>query len=680
MAGRGTRENESGFRVKKVVPEIPPAAVIAQAQLDAIRGLQIAELADQGVDLVEIDIPHDRPVMVVTLGDLHVGSTATDHDKMLEIRDMILAQPDICVVLLGDEIEGMKAPYLDTNTARTPIDVRQQIELLREVFLGPLAKAGRVLGMVVGYWGHPGWAQDSSTINPWKDMVQGYDIPLINNGGQIKLTFKNGHEQSLRIFHNPPGKSNDDRVFGLRKALVYESLPDRPNVATGAHLHRAGIAKEYSPNDTNTDTAPQATVMVQSGTIKGSNPLLPSDRFGTKLGAPPTDTVGQGVIFTPRKKRNGRKLEQNYPFATYEHGLLAFSALQLLNNLEAQGITAEMMEKIHSEVEARPNITFNKRKSQRVSVPYDESPEPSTNGTIYDRWHEDLSPQYSRAHYDVVTQLPIAVELVQNVRAGSNSEGLKALQHYFADRLQNNPHALVALLRNMVDQEVAGDSKRIEVLDKIVALGVQYPQQILAIMHDGNLRQEAWKSSTGKEAGQGPVPAGTYLSDRMKAPLIAHHSTLELSVGPKVFSALRPNYTMLTLDGLDKHGSQYRPTFGHGRVYDLYTQTKPGIVVGGHMPSSGFSVRPDASNSETPVPVFVAPGWWAATADAQGKRNTRPGSMPGQSVILMPGANVADYMVFPTANPEETKYMHEALLLWQGLQVLGLTKSVIAQK
>ncbi len=683
MAGKektGKGEQAARFKVKKVEPAIPSQAVIAKAQLDAIRGLQIAERADQGLDFVQIEIPHDRPVMVLTLGDLHVGSIATDHDKMIEIRDMILSQPDTCVVLLGDEIEGLKAPYLDTNTARTPIDVRQQIELFREVFLGPLAESGKVIGMVVGYWGHPGWAQDSSTINPWKDMVEGYEIPLIKNGGQIELAFKNGHKQSLRIFHNPPGKSDFDRVFGLRKALVHESLPGRPNVSTGAHLHRSGVAKEYMAKDTNTDSVQQAMVMVQSGTIKGSNPNLPSDRFGTKLGAPPTDTVGQGVIFSPRKKRNSRKLEQNYPFATYEHGLMAFSAMQLLNDLETQGMTAEMIEKIHQEVEEKPIVTFNKRKSKRVSVPYDETPSVSKDGTIYDRWHEDLSPQYSRAHFDVESKLPVAVELIQNVRAGSNSEGLSALEHYFTDRLKNNPHALVALLRNIVDQEVAADSKRKEILDKVIRLGAEYPEQILAIMHDGNLRQKAWKSSAGKEIGQGPIPAGTYLSDKLHAPLIAHHSTIQLSVGPRNFSSLRPNYTMLALDGLDKHGSQFRPTFGHTRVYDLYSQTKPGIVVGGHMPTSGFSIKPDASNPETSVPVFVAPGWWAATADSQGKRNTRPGSMPGQSVILMPGESVADYMVFPTSNPEETKYLHEALLLWQGLRVLGLTDNVLVQK
>ena len=120
----GKKEKDS-FRIKNTHPDAPTDAEIAAIQLEALKALQVAEKAELGAVEVEVEIRHNRPIMVLTLGDLHVGSIATNHDKLVEIRDMVLSNPDICVVLLGDEIEGLKPQYLDTNAARTPIDVRQ---------------------------------------------------------------------------------------------------------------------------------------------------------------------------------------------------------------------------------------------------------------------------------------------------------------------------------------------------------------------------------------------------------------------------------------------------------------------------------------------------------------------------------------------------------------------------
>lgn len=665
------------FRIKGTSKPDLSAEEIAQMQYEAMKNLQAIERASIGVAEADVSIRHNRPIMVLTLGDLHVGSEATDYDKLDEIVEMVLSHPDICVVLLGDEIEGLKDKYLDTNTARTPMDVRQQIDYFKTRFLDKLANEGRVLGMVWGYFGHPGWAQDSSTIDPWRSMVEGYDIPLIRNGGRLNISFQNGHTQSLQIFHGVPGKTANDPVFGLRNALIQQSRPQRPNGAVGGHYHRSGIAKEYQPTNVLTNSAPQAMVMLNSGTLKGTGEDV--DRFGIKLGLPPSDPVGQALVVSPRKRGNG-KYEKNYPVMSYDHGLLALAALQMWDSLESQGMTEEMKETIRAQVEEKPEVVFNSRRSRQVMSPHDESPsKASLDEDTYQRWHNELQPQYAKAHFDIHTQLPVAVDFISNVRTGSNSEGFRPLEYYMKDRFKENPHALMAFLRNIVDQDVAKDPRRKEILDKIIALGVQYPEQVLTIMHDRNLRRNEWKRSLGDDALFSPIAAGSYLSEGLGAPLIAHHSVLQFSVGPKDATAqLRPHYTMETLDALDQHTSHYRPTFGHGQIYKLYEETKPGMIVGGHTPTAGFSSRVDRSNPETDQPIFISPGWWAKTADSIGRGNARPGAMPGQSAILMPGQSKEDYMVFPTSNPEETKLMHEALLLWQGLQILGLTGSVQA--
>jgi len=680
MARRNKEEEgkrkKQPFRVKDQSPESITQEERSRRIIDSIKSMQAVERDYIGKDEVTIRIAHDRPVMIMTIADLHMGSIATDYDKIDELREMILANPDVGVILLGDELEGLKTPYLDTNTARTIPDVHQQIDLVKNIFIGPLAEEGRILGMVSGYWGHNGWAQDSATINTWMMLADDYGIPIIRNGGVLKIQYANGHEQSMRIFHNPPGKSKLDPVYGLRQVLQGESLPSRPNMALAAHTHRAGVAKEYQPDIPKSNAQPQAQVVINTGTVKGSSEATPPDRFGVKLGFPLADQLGQGFILNTRTRNSGRKLESNIPFITTQHGVTAFAALQILNRLEQQNMTDEMMERIHKEVEEKPEVTFMERASKRVSQPYEENPAEHDEDT-YNRWDkEGLVPQYARVRYNVDTRLPIAIDFIQNIRMGSNSEGSKALESYMKSRFLDNPHAFMAFLRNIVDTDTAKDPQRKQILEKLIRLGAKYPEQVLVVMHDGNLRSAGWKSAVGDDPNSGPIPAGTYLAQGMDAQLIRHQSVIDLAVGPGTSSKGKTKYSILTLDKLGQHGSANRPTFGHSRIYDLYTQRKPGVVVGGHLANSGYSTRFDRSNPETDNPYFIQPGWWANTVNTMGKGNAGPGAMPGQSIILLPGTGPENYMSFATANPEETKYLHEALLLWQGLGFLGLREDV----
>ena len=91
------------------------------------------------------------------------------------------------------------------------------------------------------------------------------------------------------------------------------------------------------------------------------------------------------------------------------------------------------------------------------------------------------------------------------------------------------------------------------------------------------------------------------------------------------------------------------------------------------MPLSGFMVFYDGSNSETPNPSLVAPGWWAKFCTTIGSGNTSPGAEPGQGIILMPGMTQADYLAFPTRNSQQTQELYTALTLLKGLEQLGIS-------
>lgn len=657
----------------KVAGEYPAKISNEEASLRIIKAIQAMQAVERnyiGRDEAVIAVEHSRPIRVMTVADLHMGSIATDYDAIMSLRDSILKDPDACIILLGDEIEGLTQKYLDTNAARTIPDVHQQIDMVKTTFIRPLAEQGKILGMVSGYFGHNGWTQDQSTVNTWMMMADEFGIPVIRNGGLLKIRYASGQEQSIEIHHNPPGKSKYDPVYGLREAIQSISEPNRPNMATAGHTHRAGIAKEYQPAVNNGKA--KAQMYINTGAFKGSNAQLPPDRFGVKLGFPLADKPGQGFI-TYFKGSDEKAEIDSWPALTTDVLLTMQRALELLNDTESAGTTAEYMGMIRDQI-TPASARFNERGSRKVATPFDESPEesPQIDETYQELYGDIVTGQYQTASWNIVSDLPVSIDFIQNIREGSHASGYDALERYMAERFAENPQAFIVFLRNIVDQDVADDPKRKAILDKLVSLGVKYPEQVLAVLHDSNLRSKSWKKSVGKSDDDGPIPAGSYLANGMGAKLIRHKSTLRLAVGPSSSTTQKPVYSVMTLDKQGRHGSSNRPTFGNMRIYDRQATRKPGVVAGGHLGMSGFSSRFDGSNPETDSPVFIAPGWWADTVDTEGKGNSGPGALPGQAAILIPGKSERDYMVIPTSNPEETKLFHEALILWYGLQILGL--------
>ena len=684
--GEERRDRSRHFRLSRVEPEMLSKKDSAVMMLEAIERLQKIERDYIGRDLVEVEVRHNRPVMLITAADLHALSLATDNQGILALRDFVLEDPDRIVALLGDEVEGIVEKYLNTNAARTPADFHKQIDWLRTVFLEPLAAEGRVACMVGGYWGHPGWAEDATTLNTWRMMTDGLDIPILANGGLLRLVFANGEKHELEIWHNPPGKSESDSVFGLRRAAQQISASKRADGFASAHIHRMGIAKELYPGKV-------TTYYISTGTLKGSNPNFPPDRFGKKLGRPLADRLGQGVIVQPAKRGQEAR---SVPYPSQLHGEVAYDALELLDVAERQGMTDELLQTIRARVEDEPKITFDKGESVVSRVPYESKKElPLKRGQAQESpfYDEPMVPPYDVLAYNIRAKLPVVLHLLAKARLGSVVEGRKPLVSYQKDLIIDNPHDLVVYLGRMIDHDAGNRPDRKEILDGFAEIINNAQGQTLAIMLDECLRQWAWKSEIfageyeedqdekGKERRskvyEPAIPPGTYLAGKTGVPLIHHLSLIKVAVGPGASIVQKPLYVGAFADKLEKSGSITKPTFGLKRLYDLQLHEKPSFIAGGHMPNAGTYFWQDGTNSYTDYPLAIATGWFAGSVDTIGKGNVRPGALPGQAVIFMPGKTQADYLAFPAANADEAGYMHDALMLLKGLEIMGLTDKVL---
>ena len=685
------RDNKT-FSVISQKPEFTSSEDSRRLILEAIEGLQKVERNYMGREEITVGVKTNDSLMLVCGADLHIGSLATDHKSVLHLRDFVLNNSNAGLILLGDEVEGLKEKYMNTNTARTPIDFHKQIDFIREEILSPLAEKGKILGMVSGYWGHNGWAEDATTINTWMMLAEGYGIPILQNGGRLNIKFPNNYVHSETIWHNPPGKSRFDTVYGLRNAAFATSESSRSDGYMSGHIHRMGVGKELYSG------AKSSVYFISSGTAKGSSESIPNDRFGIKLGAPRTDPLGQGVIIEPRRKN---QKEKNYPFASFEQGEMANNALDLLDWTEKKGITAELLEKIRKEVESKPKISLVSGKS-RVSGDENMEDTPAETVKVDGAWvtnpysKMEMRAPYDSLTYNIETKLPVTLHILSNARLGSSSEGFNDLKKYHQEQIEFNPHSLVVFLRNMIDKDAGSSPQRMEILNKYKEIINGAKSQTLAIMMCESLRSNAWKKKikigeedyeddeenekVKKSVYSMPIAPGSYLAKETNTPLIHHLSLIKLTIGPKGPISEKPMYSGAFADKLMKHGSYSRPEFGLQRMYDLYTQEKPGFVAGGHMPHAGSMMFYDGSNAETNTPILVAPGWFAKYVNTMGKGNVMPGALPGQAIIFMPGSSKTDYLAFPTVSADETGYMQDAFTLFRGLELMGLTDKVLGRR
>lgn len=688
---------EAPKKLLKNVSVFPPdrtnEARIADYRVHMASGQRL-EIDNRGKTLVTHEVSDMNPKQILVISDWHLGSTVSDMDEMDRIRDYVLSNPNVLVIFAGDEIEGWSGgKHSQSIDAKADLDAQQQIEFMRMIYFEPLAAQGRILGMVSEYWGHPGWLSDK-TLNVWRTMVEGLDIKIIQNGGILKLRFPNKYEHSIKVWHNPPKGSRWDEVEGQRVVMQNTSESSRPNGSAAGHIHQMQVAEEVYAGSV------KKVYYISAGTVKGTNPNLSPDLFGTQLGLSRPGPQGEGVTVTPKK---GRVEDMNIPFANLKQAQMQIDAMTLLNRAEQQGLKHELLEKIHNKVESAPQLSYPAG-SNRLGERYKEERPPRNivvgGETIKNPYSMiEMKAPYSVLSMNVQTELPIALELVANARMGSTLEGYKDLKGFVGD-VAKNPHRLVLFLRNMIDKEAGRLPHRMDVLDRFVRLinGDEQPgsinEQTIAIMMCESMRQDDWKKGvyTGEledyEDSRGntkwrkvidpPVAPASYVASQTNIPLIHHLSLLKLGIGPG--TGRKTIYPVVAADKAEGHGSGSKPEWGLQRLYDLHIHEKPGAVVGTHMANAGAATFFDASNAFTNYPVLVAPGWWAGAVDSIGKGNVKKGAEPGQAIIFMPGKDQNDFLQFPTVSREETEYMHDALMLLRGLEIMGIKDKVLKKK
>lgn len=631
---------------------------------------------------IEVAINVRGPIKLIPLGDTHLFSRFTNLDAVKSTLKM-LDEPNSFGFITGDFIEGV-CSRISEHPGSVELAFGEQIVAAAEL-LRPYFYSNKLLCAVDGYFGHEGWSKMYSGIDavemtsrlmPKVDLNDPRNsdkwkyLPVLNQGGLLKLKLSNGRDYTIKIMHDPNsgGSDNINRQGGLKTQFLNEDddlFLDKDVHAdlyiAGHQHHRSVVSKEvYYDRMTGKE---KSVAFVQIGTSKGIDKDN-QDPFLVAQGKGPTIGPGPDIIVHQIKGNSNGASEVTKEWVNYGYenaGDIYDVAKSLhriedqLNGIERQKLTQELLGTIISRVE-KPVTEFNFRGSSRSPK------EKPGRAPLF----EDLRWKINNLH-----DFPVLVYLLANARYGSSSHEGAFYKKTFADILDQsatNPFKFILAMRHFVDKGVSHRFDRREILNNMANdLGPTNDQKsLLGFMLSSTLLEDGWrkdvvektryfdhdkgrwKSETDVDEGFLPGDELYYKSRIKGVPLYVNEAIMYLNLG-------KVDYSFFLLDRLGRSGSEFNLVQGLVQTRKKEHVTTD-ITTGGHMPLAGYSVYPPRPR------VYLANGGFS-NWDSGGKGNDKRVATGGQAVILFSDKK----LIIPASNFPEAADIFNALMIDKGL-------------
>lgn len=666
---------------------------VVPPDIDPIRRLKILEQihtlqheyarGTQNKSLVRVEISRsapERPLSIVPLSDLHLGHRAVDLPRIKELLKEIISNPDMYVILTGDEIEGYSPKHFNTSLGETSLNLRAQIDFFKLLVLAPLLMKHKILTMVGTYWAHVEWHADDTTLNMQEiltavDMqdvlgfmqqkqrttgdiyrevaaIQQY-VPIIENGGILEIKTPDREPVALQILHNPKGRNKVDPLHGVREnAMQALRAGNPPDAVVAGHFHYVGTGVEIVDQNTR-------FTLVQAGTVKGTEASGVKDLYGVKGTFGSAGFLDQSILLIPGAQSAAKP--NLVPVISHSRGELLYNSLNFRDAVAAAGNTRELLTLINDH-EKRPSASLMPSRSRQLS-----SEEERLFTGILGADKKYVQP-YRTLAYDLKTQLPFILYPIGNARIGSAAENEDVFYNFFNTVIGDNPHAYFVLLRNLLDTGLGKEQNRKEHLDTFVQHILSVSSQGLALMLSETLRQDSWKRTLGEDEHLQPLAPGTYLSELLSIPLVNQLAELELYVSPTTPLQVR------LVDRPMQFTASGKPTKGLMTIEQrMLGRDRPHAVVSAsNTHQVGISSIPSSKGSVD----FIASGYTATEVATGPSKHISPAEGIGQGLIVSYDKQKDAYTTLPTATLADSQEFFNAILLYKGAELLDLTQKM----
>jgi hypothetical protein len=190
-----------------------------------------------------INLHTEDPVLVVFLGDAHLGSGDTDHDRFFKDLHRITTTPGVYTIFGGNMIDNAIPKKFPDGMLQNAIPPEEQVTLMRKITCD-LNEQGKLLAVLETPC-HEGWtyAATGQDIHKLIYDVEGRKFPIMENGS--KLLLKTGQiEYYLAIYHQlGPFNSNLNKNNGTQRMRRLQHR--NADIVTAAHHHTAEAMQTY---------------------------------------------------------------------------------------------------------------------------------------------------------------------------------------------------------------------------------------------------------------------------------------------------------------------------------------------------------------------------------------------------------------------------------------------------
>jgi predicted phosphodiesterase len=603
-----------------------------QGNIEHLRGRLLQPTSE-----VVVNIKSDGPIRIIPISDTHLFSVLTDYDSVKDVFAS-LNDKNTYAVLCGDFLE-FAHPGISSHIGEVMLPAGDQIRLARKI-LSPYVRSGQLLCMVGVYKGHDGnWSDKLATINAMTLIADGLlhpdgsQLQILINGGDLVVKLSNNEQFRLNLFHDPGGGGSDyvNQVGALRNQGWKRPIngPDKCDVVIGGHRHhRAGVSKERVRNRITGDTE---TVVYMA---LGAHKAVEKDRYDsflTEQGKEESKKPGAGIVLN--FSRDEHRIWTTFGYSKLDK---LYDAAKYWDTAEKNGVTSELVEKILSRNPV-PEAKFERMESRTRTNDVDP----------------EAVPLYEYFKWKITNKtLPLAIYFLGNNRYGSTSgERDRQKTRTLVDIVAKNPLSYLLGMRHLVANEAAKSFDRRAILQALAddLRPVYDDKSILGVELSSSLRNDAWRKDLKKEGEveEGFLPGDYFYKNLLPGvPIFLNESIMSIVLN-------NSEYLFLMMDKLQNSGSVFDMFRGLVQSHRK-TQLDLDVVVGGHMPGSGFF--------QTEKSVYIAPGW-LSDYDSDGKGNQRRVTDGGQAVILLPNEKA----VFPASSMIEAQDIHTALTLQVGL-------------
>ena len=185
-----------------------------------------------------VTMDHDHPIGIVFLGDMHIGSVATDYPRLTWLLSA-LRNPEIplWVCSIGDILDSMIWPNVRFEQQKSGVDMEEEIAAAAW-WLDEVVKAGRLLGICAG--NHDlvsGKMTGNDHLNNVMQRLSVKDIPY--HPYELNLTVElGGVSYEIRLRHKVQGNSGWNPAHGVAKAHRWDD--GDADIIVAGHTHRSG--------------------------------------------------------------------------------------------------------------------------------------------------------------------------------------------------------------------------------------------------------------------------------------------------------------------------------------------------------------------------------------------------------------------------------------------------------